>query len=162
MPVFDFDCPKGHRHEELFLHGESILDEAKCPCGETSHRRVVNRFRIHGPVWSNTDALSDTYGKEIKSQKDIEAWEQKHRLARLSAYEAKVAREDEGHISARITKTARESGTQAACRVVEEVNMCEGMGWTPTQFNAWKEQDDHGKRIAADIGAFPGGSTGTG
>jgi hypothetical protein len=153
MPIFDFRCSAGHKREHFFLNQASIVDEAPCKvCGEPSTRVKVGRFSISGPIWSDLDQWSEKLGRPVTDHRDIKAWEAEHQLAPMSAYEARVAKEEAGHISSRIKSVAREHGTDAAADVVEEINMCEGMGWTKERYQQFKESDNEAHRIQSDIG----------
>lgn len=156
MPIFDFVCDNGHREEALFMASDTVPDHATCECGAASHRSTVAAIRVLGPVWDKLSDLSVTYGREIKSQKDIDAWEKEHKLHRRSAYENKVAKEEEGHISAQITRVARDQGSEAAADKVKEINMCEALNWTPQQYTAFQEQSSNvasklSSRIASSV-----------
>lgn len=39
MPLYDFDCPQGHRFER-FVPLANFSEEQKCSCGEVAQRRI--------------------------------------------------------------------------------------------------------------------------
>lgn len=48
MKSFDFECPKGHKFNDLFRSDETIPDEIPCEeCAKAGATSVMTRIRIY-------------------------------------------------------------------------------------------------------------------
>lgn len=155
MPLYTYDCPEGHTFDALsrLRAGEGATPQIPCRaagCACSASRRTVYRVPVLGVVFEDLDMWSNKLGFEVKSQRDIDRWESENKMHRATAYEDKVAKQEAGHISRRIRSVARSEGTDAAAEVVREINMCEGMNWTPEQYNAYKDMDNAATSISRD------------
>lgn len=147
MPLHEFRCTCGRRHEELFFQGEPIPDLMLCKCGQNAHRQRVYRFRVVGPVFEHLETYEKTLftdreraqGARIRSAKDIERVEREQGIHREDATFYRVAKQEMLHEDWQIKKVKREDGVEAALDFVDDMRTKEATGWDDKELSAYKE-----------------------
>ncbi len=84
MPIYEFECPKGHITERLCSAGEAAT--ILCDCGDSA-RRIMSRvqIKIDAPAASGADDLKAAHdhwmaspeGQKVFKEKEAEGWELK-------------------------------------------------------------------------------------
>lgn len=150
---YDYRCECG-AHMEDYLHDSrdgEVPESFQCPrCDLRLVRVHLYANRTLGPVWSNLEdwdnrlfsAKQRRMGMQVKSNKDIQAWEDERGLYRPSETEAHVMQEESLHDGAIIKKIAREDGSRAAEEYVDTTEIMGATGWTKQETERWKEQQN--------------------
>lgn len=155
--LYVFDCDNvlcQDSFEELFGGQWGMAPQwTTCSrCGATMRRRGVYWNRVVGPVWDQLETYNNmlltnkqrTNGVELKTGKQIEAFEQKHGLIRhdMASREYRQIREREMDDLADMQRVAAEGGQQAAFDYVDETEIIEASGLSHFEYLRWKEATD--------------------
>lgn len=68
MPLFEYECPVGHRSEELRPAG---TDTTTCPCGEQAHR-VPSRFAFTNTPTGSGIAQRNSYSLYREASQELD------------------------------------------------------------------------------------------
>ncbi len=162
--AYNYTCSCGASMEDYF-HDTRDGDPPEhfdCPrCGVAGalSRVRVYALRPFGPLWSKIDdmearmfsAKQRRMGMQIRSNKDISAWENEQGLFRPTETEQRVWSEESRHDGCIIRKIQRESGSEAATDYVDTTEIMDATGWDKKETEAWKERQN---AVRIDPSAF--------
>lgn len=163
MPLYEFECPHGHRFEEVcgLLDGEPPGSLTCGRCGAVAPRRQVHIFRHVGPVFSDMDRYNEALltpnqrraGVEFRSGREIAEWEEAHGLHRLEGgtTAARLAREEQLEDSFELDRASQEGGMEARADAILESTVKADTGWDDTTYHRWKDMSDAAERHTPDL-----------
>lgn len=163
MPIFDYSCTDCNKtFEELFLSGTAPPDIVECHfCDEPAKKNGVQHFRHVGPVFEDLESYTNAFysqksqanGKQIRSYKDVQKFEQAQGLNRITQespanvqYRERV-REEEHEMS----EVKRTDGRVGVADYIYKKEMQDSTGWSDSKYDKWKSAHDIAKS-AVDSG----------
>lgn len=164
MPMFEYSCECGAKAEHLHRFSDTSdgcpPDAFYCPkCdGGLLKRHTVYRIQVLGPVFEHMESMNKALltskqrkaGKELKTAKDIERYEQEHNLYRPEAHTARIQLQEQAHDAACIELAAKGGGLDGALDYIDTTEIMEATGWDKSKTTRWKDTADAASRAIAD------------
>ena len=154
MPIHEYKCSSCPiSYEELFLGSDIVPESDKCPsCGSVAHKKRVNLFRHIGPVFEDLEHYSSNLltkkqraaGKEFKSYKDIQKFEQDNNLCRVSPGSSAHRQQTEAAYEEDFeqSRILKESGHAGVADYIYQKEMQDATGWSDSKYTRWKNLHD--------------------
>ena len=152
MPIFMYECDScDNRFEEIFMSRSSIEDVVDCHfCGEDANKLQVNRFRHVGPVFEGLEEYSQTFGREMKSYKQIKQFEEANGMTRIPHDSQRYAdyREESVQELYEMSEAANKGGFTGCADHITKKEMQSTTGWSDMKYSKWKSTCDSTEKAA--------------
>ena len=138
--MYECDSCK-NRFEEIFMSRSRIQDIIDCHfCGSDAKKLQVNRFRHVGPVFEGLDQYSKAFGREMKSYKQIQKFEQDNGMTRITPDSQAYNDYRESSIQEvyEMSNAASTGGFTGAADYICKKEMQSTTGWSDMKYSKWK------------------------